>query len=258
MKAQRGNSSGRAAFFDVDETLIGVKSMFGFLEFHLREQGEPPATYDRLAAELHEMAAAGRPREDVNRRYYTFYAGQSAQRLRRSGRDWFAEELAGGRLFLPGPTARLTGHLDGGDLVMLLSGSFFACLEPIAEHLGAQWALGTRPLIRHGLLTGDVLIPMIGATKGRAARAAMAVRDLDPARCTAYGDHSSDLDLLRSVGRPVVVGSDPVLNGYAARDGWERIPADRPVLAARPTVAAAVGPLAAAHPGPTSSRSQEA
>lgn len=260
MTSQRANGSRRAAFFDVDETLITVKSMFHFLEFYLGEQGEPPATYRRLTAELHQMAASGRPRQEVNRRYYGFFAGQGEQRLARSGREWFDRQLAAGGLFLPEPTARLAGHLRAGDFVMLLSGSFFACLDPIAEHLGAHWALGTRPLVRRGMLTGEVLVPMIGATKGRAAHATMAVRDLDPAGCAAYGDHSSDLDLLRSVGRPVVVGSDTVLTGYAERDGWERIAADLvpAVTTAGPAVTAtAVAALAAAHRGLTSAPSQE-
>jgi len=241
VSAGQGNS-GRAAFFDVDETLIGLKSMFDFLEFYLEQQGEPPSTYHRLTAELHRMAASGSPRQEVNRHYYRFYAGHSAQRLARSGRDWFDRRLAAGGLFTAEPTARLKWHLRGGDCVMLLSGSFAACLDPIAEHLGAHWALGTRPRIRRGDLTGEVLTPIIGPAKGRAARVTMALRGLDPAVCAAYGDHSSDLDLLRSVGQPVVVGGDPVLTEYAARVGWERIAADRPAAG----VAAA-----AVHRGPT-------
>ncbi|WP_405577980.1 HAD family hydrolase [Streptomyces sp. NBC_01190] len=232
-----GGCGGRAAFFDVDETLIGIKSMFDFLEFYLERRGEPPATYRRLAAELHAMAAAGRPRREVNRQYYRFYAGHSASGLARLGREWFGRRLAAGGLFTAEPAARLAAHVRGGDFVMLLSGSFSACLDPIADHLGAHAALGTRPLIRGGDLTGEVLTPMIGPVKGRAARAAMAVGGLDPAVCAAYGDHSSDLDLLRSVARPVVVGDDPVLAEYVNRDGWERISAE-PLTGELPAAAA--------------------
>ncbi|MER5537741.1 HAD family hydrolase [Streptomyces mirabilis] len=241
MSAGQGNS-GRAAFFDVDETLIGLKSMFDFLEFYLEQQGEPASTYRRLTAELNRMAASGSPRQEVNRHYYRFYTGHSAQRLARLGLDWFDRRLTAGGLFITEPTARLAGHLRRGDLVMLLSGSFAACLDPIADHLGAHWALGTRPRIRRGDLTGEVLTPIIGPTKGRAARVTMALGGLDPAVCAAYGDHSSDLDLLRSVGQPVVVGGDPVLTEYAARMRWERIPADRSAMDAA---------AAAVHRGPT-------
>lgn len=72
---------------------------------------------------------------------------------------------------------------------------------------------------------------MIGSVKGRAARATAAVRGFDLAECSAYGDHSSDLELLASVGRPVVVGEDPVLADHAARAGWQRIvPGRTPAL----------------------------
>jgi HAD superfamily hydrolase (TIGR01490 family) len=240
--------TGRAAFFDVDETLIGVKSMFDFLAFYLREQGEPRSTYDRLTAALHRLADSGAPRQEVNRRYYRFYAGHSARRLALCGRSWFARRTQDGGLFVPEPTARLAGHLRDGDFVMLLSGSFFACLDPVTEHLGAHWALGTRPKIRRGELTGEVLIPMIGPAKGRAARAAMAVRGLDPAASAAYGDHPSDLDLLRSVGRPVAVGDDPVLTQHAAREGWEIMPSRVPVPAGAVLGAARRGGPGAHHP----------
>lgn len=212
-----------AAFFDVDETLIKVKSMFSFLEFYLRKRGEPEATYGRLAAELRHSAGLGVPRKDINRHYYRFYAGHSAQQLARAGREWFTAEREKGSLFIPETGTRLQRHLQQGEFVVLLSGSFFACLEPVVEHLGAHWAIGTRPVIRRGRLTGEVLTPMIGSAKGRAARATAAVRGFDLAQCSAYGDHASDLDLLASVGRPVVVGDDPVLADHAVRAGWQRI-----------------------------------
>ncbi|MFG2978008.1 HAD family hydrolase [Streptomyces sp. NPDC048331] len=212
-----------AAFFDVDETLIGFKTMFRFLAFHLERRGAAPGTYERLTATLHRAAADGAPRAEVNRRYYRLYAGESAASLAASGRAWFTHELAGAP-FVPAPTARFDTHRRNGDLTVLVSGSFFACLDPIAEHLGADRAFGTRPVIRDGLLTGEVVTPLIGATKGRTAHAVAAIHGLDLAHCSAYGDHSSDLDLLRAVGHPVVVGSDPVLTAHAQLAGWERLP----------------------------------
>ncbi|MFE4513143.1 HAD family hydrolase [Kitasatospora sp. NPDC056783] len=216
-----------AAFFDVDETLIGVKSMFRFLEFHLRRQGEPAGTYRGLTAELRAQAAAGVPRHEINRRYYRLYAGQKADLLRESGREWFAAEMAEG-LFVPETVEALDLHRAAGETVLLLSGSFFACLEPIATYLGVRGAIGTRPVVREGRLTGEVVTPMIGATKAAAARAAAAVLGLDLAASTGYGDHISDLDLLRTVGRAVVVGDDPELAEHAARSGWSRLPGARP------------------------------
>lgn len=213
------------AFFDVDETLIAVKSMFSFLKFYLSLRGEPSDTFPRLYADLQGAARAGVPREEINRRYYQLYAGHSARALSTAGRSWFDAHLARERHFLlPAPVARLAGHRAQGSAVVLLSGSFFACLDPIAEHVAATWAIGTRPRLRRGELTGEVIGSMIGSRKGRAAAASAWIRGARLSACVAYADHESDLSLLRSVGTPVVVGDDPVLTGYAERLGWERLP----------------------------------
>ncbi|KOX12620.1 HAD family phosphatase [Nocardiopsis sp. NRRL B-16309] len=220
------------AFFDVDETLIGPKSMFSFLEFHLRDGSRSAGSYERAVAELSAAAARGVPRRDVNRLYYRLMAGESAVDLRARGREWFAEAALDPGFWHSPVLERLSRHRAEGDLVVLLSGSFFACLEPVGEAAGAHWALGTRPVVRDGFLTGEVLVPMIGATKGTAARAAAAVHAVPLADCTAYGDHASDLPLLSAVGRPVAVGEDAVLAEHAETHGWERIR-----LAPHPTTA---------------------
>ncbi|MCX5406588.1 HAD-IB family hydrolase [Streptomyces sp. NBC_00335] len=211
-----------AAFFDVDETLIRVKSMFRFLEFYLRMRGEPDSTYQRLNGELQSAAKLGVPRESINRAYYKFYAGENVRQVTTAGLLWFEHELEEG-LFLPETVAELHRHQEANERVLLISGSFFACLDPISTWLGADRAYGTRPLIHRGQFTGEVLTPMIGATKGRVVRAAASVLEIDLASSTAYGDHISDLSMLRAVGHPVVVGDDEVLAGHADRSGWRRL-----------------------------------
>lgn len=112
-----------AAFFDVDETLINVKSMFSFLEFYLRKRGEPEATYGRLSAELRHSAGLGVPRKDINRHYYRFYAGHSAQQLARAGREWFTAEQEKGVCSSP-----KRGH--GSNATCSRASSWFCCPAP--------------------------------------------------------------------------------------------------------------------------------
>ncbi|MFB7514396.1 HAD family hydrolase [Streptomyces sp. NPDC056144] len=216
-----------AAFSDVDETLIRVKSMFRFLDFYLRLRGEPPATYERLAGELRQAALRGAPRQEINRDYYRLLRGESATRLAAAGRRWFSaewEEQPDG-LYLPDVEEALLAHRKAGRALILVSGSFFAPLDPIAADIGAQAVFATRPVVRRGDLTGEVLAPMIGETKGRAVRLAAPVAGVDLAASWAYGDHSSDLSMLRAVGHPVVVGDDPELAVHAAAPGWARLSA---------------------------------
>ena len=210
------------AFFDVDETLVSFKSMFRFLRYYLDSRGEPPSTYERLAGKLRAASSRGERREEVNRRYYRCYGGEDAARVAIAGDTWFESERALGA-FIPETLAELRDRQLAGESVMLLSGSFFACLNPVASAVGATWAIGTRPVIRRGLLTGEIVVPMIGVNKARAARATAVVAGLDLPDCSAYADHASDLELLRVVGHPHVVGDDPVLAAHAHANGWPRI-----------------------------------
>jgi HAD superfamily hydrolase (TIGR01490 family) len=208
-----------AAFFDVDETLISIKSMFRFLEFYLARRGEKPETYARLRAESHAMAAAGRPREEVNRAYYRCYAGESVAELTRVGVEWAAQEARRPGLLLEA-AGELAEFTAAGTPSVLLSGSFFACLDPIATLLGAGEAHGAPVVVRRGVLTGAVTEPMIGQAKQRKLRQICAERGHAPARCVAYGDHPSDLPMLTAVGDAVVVGDHPAMRAAARARGW--------------------------------------
>ncbi len=221
------------AFFDVDETLISGKSMFSFLAFYLRERDEPPSVYERMAAELRRRARKGAPREAVNRAYYRFYRGEPRDRIAASGRRWFAERAADPDFFHAGAVRELDRHRTAGADVVLLSGSFFACLDPVAEALGATVALGSEPLVRGGLLTGEVGRTMIGRAKGEAAAEFAASRGLSLPDSHGYGDHISDLALLEAVGHPHVVEGDPALREHAIARGWPVLDAPSPSPRAR-------------------------
>ena len=212
-----------AAFFDVDETLISIKSMFRFLEFYLAHRGEGPETYRRLRDELNAMAAAGRPREQVNRAYYRCYRGESAKTLTQVGADWIAEEMRRPGLLLDAATEH-AGFRAVGTPTVLVSGSFFACLDPIADLLGASEAYGTPVLIRRGALTGAVAEPMIGTAKARKVGEISAKRGYRLPRCIAYGDHPSDLPMLNAVGDAVVVGEHPTMLAAAQEHDWRLLP----------------------------------
>jgi HAD superfamily hydrolase (TIGR01490 family) len=212
-----------AAFFDVDETLITLKSMFAFLEYHYRECGYPAAAYTEAVAWLHGLLASGMPRAQANLKYYELFAGHDARRVAEVGEAWFAAELRGGALFRPAVLDALAQHRAAGELIVLVSGSFAACLEPIRRHVRADVLLCTVPEVVDDRYTGRVLTPMIGDAKAAAVRGLMTDRSLRPQDCHAYGDHASDLPLLEAVANPVVVGDDPVLLEHARARSWRRL-----------------------------------
>lgn len=213
----------RIAFFDVDETLISVKSMFRFLRFFLHARGFPPDKYESIANELSQLAAAGVPREETNRQYYRTFASESVDSLRQLGEDWFRSEMSSSSFFHAPVLAELQQHRQRGDLIVLVSGSFRPCLEPIAREVGADRIECTEPVVADGAYTGEVVTPVIGKGKAEAVTRVMAEAGADPSSCTAYGDHISDLPMLTQVGVPVVVGEDPLLTAHATSAGWRRL-----------------------------------
>ncbi|MGK5533022.1 HAD family hydrolase [Streptomyces sp. URMC 129] len=229
----------RAAFFDVDETLLNVKSMFHFLRYWMARHGDDGSGHDAVMAEVRAQAESGVPRTEINRRYYRRFAGVDHGELTRAGRAWYAEYSAGRTAVVVSAWAAASRHKGAGDTVVLVSGSFRGLLEPMAEDLGADVILCSEPIVGpDGRLTGEIERPMIGENKAAAVRATMADLGLAPDDCTCYGDHSSDLDMLMAVGNPVVVGADPVLIGQAQSLDW-------PVLPATPGPLRRTGALAA-------------
>jgi HAD superfamily hydrolase (TIGR01490 family) len=214
----------RAAFFDVDETLIAVKSMFRFLSHHLSARGEPPSAYAAVVADLRGLVRAGASRAEVTRAYYRTYAGLNTAELAAQGREWFEREQRAGGLFLPHGLAAFHEHRRSGALTVLVSGSFAPCLDPIAAWLGASMVFGAQPETLHGVCTGGLTTAMLDDDKAAAARSVMRTHAIPAADCYAYGDHVSDLPLLLAVGHPVVVGSDPDLVDHPAASGWPRLP----------------------------------
>ncbi|WP_042383065.1 HAD family hydrolase [Streptacidiphilus melanogenes] len=218
----------RLVFSDVDETLIDCKSMFDFLDFYLGERYGPQGVRRARAvrADLTAAASAGVPREQANRSYYRAWAGEPAELVGESGRRWFAERARGAGFYIAATRNALSGHRAAGDRLVLVSGSFPAVVEPIARDVGAAQALCSRPEVRAGVFTGELVgDPVIGEEKRRAVRAVLdAQPQVDPADCYGYGDHVSDLPMLGEVGHPVLVGAPELLGRLA---GARLLPARR-------------------------------
>jgi HAD superfamily hydrolase (TIGR01490 family) len=216
------------AFFDVDETLIADKSLVAFWTYW---SASHPGQRD--AGGLRTEAAATRDRRALNRAYYRRYTGVPLAALEAAGRRWYDDYRRGEDPFVLPVLEAVETHRAAGREVVLVSGSMRPLLAPLAEELGVSAVLCTELLVTpDGRLTGEVLEPMIGEAKADAALWFMRERGADPDDCFAYGDHESDLALLRAVGRPVVVGNSPRLKEEARRFAWPVLPARRGPLRA--------------------------
>lgn len=210
----------RAAFFDVDDTLITINSIFHFFEYDVTTRPRLRADYQRAMDELQALTAAGVSRVETNCVFYRNFAGRDMHDLAARGVEWFQAVYALGGLFNQPVLSALCEHSHAGDLVVLVSGSFPACLDPIARFVGADLLLCSRLEIRDGRYTGALAMPIIGDRKAEVVRAEAATQGINLAQSHAYGDHLSDLPLLNIVGHPVAVGDDPSLSYHAILNGW--------------------------------------
>jgi HAD superfamily hydrolase (TIGR01490 family) len=223
------------AFFDVDETLIATKSLLAFWDYWVTRQGGPAGPGRRPAPPVAtSTAAAGPPdRSRLNRDYYRRYTGTPLPLLGAAARDWYALYRRGEHAFVTAGLHALARHRALGHEIVLVSGSLRPVVDAVAADLGATAVrCAEQTVAEDGLLTGEIDRPMIGQAKADAVEAHLAERGARASDCHAYGDHDSDLPMLRAVGRPAVIGGAPALRHEAARLGW-------------PTLSGATGP----HPG---------
>ncbi|MGJ3265595.1 MAG: HAD family hydrolase, partial [Salinarimonas sp.] len=215
------------AFFDVDDTLIRIKSMFDFFRYWSRVQRGDEALLARFEADFARMRGAGVPRTDLNRAYYQYFAGVRPDELEAAGTNWAAMRLAGAdRLFLPESCRLLDQLRTSGKAPVFVSGSFAAILEPIAARLGVAHILATTMLVGpDGRLTGGIGVPQtIGAGKADAIALFLRRTGVDPAVCVAVGDDMSDLPMLEAVGSGIAVGEGTALAAHARARDWPVLP----------------------------------
>lgn len=214
------------AFFDVDGTLLNMKSMFSFHDYWYRRwnrvNGQAVSEeFEDVTAILRGLAESGAPRKLINRRYYEFFAGRSVDAVTACAQAWSRSALADPNLFVTEVVDELDGLRAKGVEPVFVSGSFKEILAPIADHLGVQEVLAISLLHVNGKYTGRFEAPQtIGDGKAVAIAEFLAHRAAKAADCWAFGDDVSDVPMLSAVGYPVAVIGDHALDSVARNRGW--------------------------------------
>lgn len=209
----------RFAFFDVDGTLISLKSMLSFQDYWLDGTGD---AHERAAfqADFAALKHSGAPREELNRAYYRHFAGRPVDVVAERASGWFAQ-LDPVCLWHRPVVSHLRRHQAEGCEAVFVSGSFPALLAPLAQALGVRHILAARLEQQDGRYTGILLPPQtIGSGKADAITAFLAAEGARPEHCHAYGDDISDRPMLEVVGHAHVVRGDAELEALAERRGW--------------------------------------
>ena len=217
------NHTRRAAFFDLDRTLIPGSSLFllarGLYErdmFRVRDLVR--FGWGQLMFQLRgeQIKKVTKYREST----LDFVTGRSRSELIDWGRD-IAEERILPRVY-EDIVRVIDGHIERGYKTYLVTAAPIELADTIAAALGMDGAVGTVAEVDDaGYYTGRLVgEPMHGPVKAKAVAELAAENDLDLAECAAYSDSINDLPLLESVGFPHAVNPEGELRRIAMREGW--------------------------------------
>ncbi|MGC0143019.1 HAD family hydrolase [Pseudactinotalea sp. Z1732] len=215
-------TSGSAAFFDVDNTIVR-----GASSYHLARELHRRGMFRRrdivfFAAHAFYYFLFGENKKHIARvqaRALATIEGHSVAEMLAVAEELY-EQVLTHRIF-PGARDLLNDHLAQGDQVWIVTAAPREVGELVARRLNLTGVLGTVAEEQDGVYTGRLVGDMMhGQHKAAAVREIAEREGLDLAECAAYGDSSHDIPMLRTVGEPCAINPDPRLRLFAADIGW--------------------------------------
>lgn len=211
----------KAAFFDIDGTLVRGLLIVDFPRYLSREQ-----LFDRtLQGKICELARLYQ-RGKVSYRYIStriprLYAagirGLTRSEVLREAKAFMHESRS---RILPYSERLVSLMAKRGFFTVAVSGSPIEVLVPLRK-LGFRKIFGTETETQDGRYTGKVQRNLILAEeKKKLVDTLVREQGVDTEGSYAFGDTDQDVPLLHAVGNPVVLNPNPVLRRYAARKGW--------------------------------------
>jgi len=220
----------RAAFFDLDGTLLTVNSANLWVRRERRLGRVTLWQLIRVGVMLAGYRLGFLDMEGALRAALAKLVGVSEDEIRAQTRQWWLDEVR--PHIAPGAKAVVEQHRKDGDLLVLLTSSSKYASEMAIEEFGLDGALFQGYEVKDGLFTGHPVRPICyGVGKVEVAEAWAKLNHVDLATSSFYSDSSTDVPMLARVGKPMVVHPDPRLKYVARRRGWPVIDWRQPAAA---------------------------
>lgn len=214
-------SERRAAFFDLDRTLVRVDTPRLYTKYR-RHQGQ--ATWRdslQVAWWVLQYTAGYIDAPRVARKALEDFAGKEESWLIKTCDEWFPQYV------LPEIQARgreiVKSHHDAGDLVAIVTAATSYVAWPVARELGITHVVCSELEVdANGCFTGQVIEPLCYG-EGKITRAASLLEEhgIGFDKVTFFSDSITDLPLLSKVDVPVAVNPDRRLLRAARARGWQ-------------------------------------
>jgi len=208
----------RAAFFDMDRTVLRVDSGTSWIRF-LYDRGEVDRLFLFRAlywSALYKVALLDL--ESLATKLVADMAGQAEAELVAKAAIWHEAHLAD--QVAPRARAAIAAHRRRGDLIVMLTGSTQYAAEVVSHGLGIEHTLCSRIEVVDGRFTGRLAQMCFGHHKVVIAERFADLHGIDLGRSWFYSDSYNDLPMLSRVGTPVAINPDARLLRHARGKAW--------------------------------------
>jgi HAD superfamily hydrolase (TIGR01490 family) len=223
----------RAAFFDLDKTVIAKSSLVALgPEFHarglLRRRTLVWAVFSHLL--FLRFGADDDKLNKIRESVLKVTKGWDHDEVRALVAETINEVIE--PLIYDEALELIDHHLSQGDEVWLVSMAPGEIVEPFAELLGITGAISSQAEIdEHGKFTGDMVFFAQGENKAIAVRELCERRGINIEESFAYSDSETDVPMLRTVGHAFAVNPDRQLAKVAHEESWPILSFSHPVRA---------------------------
>lgn len=213
----------RAAFFDVDNTLVRGSTLY-FLGRGMYQRGYfTKADISRFVVANLRFRMTGMEKQDVIERFQKaatdFVGGHAVADILKLGEEIYDEYVSPKLWERTCEIAR--EHLAKGEEVWLVTAAPQDMANIISQRLGFTGAIGSKVVIEDGIYTGELDGKLLhGSEKAVAIRELAEKRNFDLKDCYSYSDSHNDLPLLTAVGHPSAINPDAILRLKALAEGW--------------------------------------
>lgn len=213
----------RAAFFDLDKTLIPGSSLFLLARGAYKQDLFRVRDLLRFAwgQAMFQLRGESQHGMDMSREStLDFVTGRKQSELMEMGREIVEQRII--PEVYPDIARVIKGHRERGDLTFLVTAAPIELAGKVAESLEMTGAIGTVSEVdANGFYTGRLVGDVIhGPAKVKAVAEIADQHSLDLYECAAYSDSINDLPLLESVGDAHAVNPDRELLRVARARGW--------------------------------------
>jgi HAD superfamily hydrolase (TIGR01490 family) len=208
----------RAAFFDMDNTLLRVESGMSWVRF-LYKRGELSPRMVAQALYWHALyKLAMLDMDTVFTRLVEGLRGDSEAEMIAKCDIWYRQHVA--PEVAPAALIAIELHRQAGHLVVLATGSTQYAAGPVARGVGIEHVLSSVLEVEGGVFTGRPAAFCFGHHKVALAERWAERHGVDLAGSTFYSDSYNDLPMLERVGTAIAVNADARLRRHARRRGW--------------------------------------